>query len=653
MRRINITMARTAAVLLSLLTLPLFAQTADLRVSLQAPPTTRPGEQYTFKGIVENRGPDTARRVQLWLLVHGDYAPCQERLPIPDLAPGERREYECSIVVTTDRHPLYYLSVYVAVESDNDPIQGDNNFNQLVEIVTPPDLQVWGEPQEPVTPGLPYTMTVVYSNLARTRSESARITITTPTRFGALPPFCSAQGATAVCDVGPVEPTPYQMPGTERFPIEIHAPDVSGETFEVGLTIDGVEDDPNPANDTYRVVQKTYRTFFVTNVDDPGLPGSLRSAVEGANASCFDLEPCLIAFRIPPTPPARAGWFTILLQSPLPPVLVPNVVIDGTTQARYFTDSNPEGPEIHLSGAELSRGSGFVIASSCGARVRGLTITGFREYGLLLGSAECGTPLYATPRVAEGNYIGTDPTGQIAMPNERGIYLGGTRWTIRENLISGNFRSGVWVQSGINLLAGNTIGLSRDLLKPLPNGASGIFIAATASGTDVDNNFIGFNAHAGVSVDRDAINVAFNGNSFQANGSLAIDWGLDGPVSGSPVPMPEITSARVEEGETVIEGTIDPAANGTFAPRVQLYANDAPDPSGYGEGQYFLGQVMTESGRFTMRVAADLRGKWVAGTATRHVYAGWLQGPRVTANGDTGWGYYTTTSELGRAVEVR
>ena len=46
MRRINITMARTAAVLLSLLTLPLFAETADLRVSLQAPLTTRPGWGY-------------------------------------------------------------------------------------------------------------------------------------------------------------------------------------------------------------------------------------------------------------------------------------------------------------------------------------------------------------------------------------------------------------------------------------------------------------------------------------------------------------------------------------------------------------------------------------------------------------------------------
>ena len=49
-------------------------------------------------------------------------------------------------------------------------------------------------------------------------------------------------------------------------------------------------------------------------------------------------------------------------------------------------------------------------------------------------------------------------------------------------------------------------------------------------------------------------NVAFIGNSFQANHQQAIDWGLDGVASEQEAFIPEITSVRYENGVTFIEG---------------------------------------------------------------------------------------------------
>jgi len=192
-------------------------------------------------------------------------------------------------------------------------------------------------------------------------------------------------------------------------------------------------------------------------------------------------------------------------------------------------------------------------------------------------------------------------------------------------------------------------------MQPLGNGASGVYLSASAGDSEVSQNFIGFNHHFGIGVATDARNVSIRGNSLQGNLQQGIDWGLDGTVATTPVPLPEITSARYENGRTIIEGTF--AAVGSWASLITVYANDAPDPSGYGEGQYVLGEVSAnfpygDPRRFTMVWPGDLRGKWVTATATRFVYNGFLRnaGPSIdAANG----GVMTTTSEFSRVYEVK
>jgi hypothetical protein len=211
---------------------------------------------------------------------------------------------------------------------------------------------------------------------------------------------------------------------------------------------------------------------------------------------------------------------------------------------------------------------------------------------------------------------------------------------VRSNTIARSARSGVRVESGINRVVNNVI---RD------NGASGVFIAARASGTDVDDNEIARNGHAGIAIASAAKNVAINGNSIFGNRGISIDWGIDGP-SNAPFLAPEITDAYYDGTNTIITGNWRPVP-GVYAPRLQFYAGDAP-----GEARLFLGlrdgftdpSYSTERFRFVH--PGDLRGKWVAATKTSIIYYGWSRVPRPDA--DTGYSY-TTTSELSNAIQVR
>src|SRR5687767_14233123 len=94
--------------------------------------------------------------------------------------------------------------------------------------------------------------------------------------------------------------------------------------------------------------------FIVTNVNDSG-PGSLRQALLDL-PSCS--RPCLVGFDIAGTSPT--GYWTIEPLTPLPGIAgPPGVTIDGHTQRLGHGDTNPDGPEIVLSGASAGMAVGL------------------------------------------------------------------------------------------------------------------------------------------------------------------------------------------------------------------------------------------------------------------------------------------------------
>lgn len=263
------------------------------------------------------------------------------------------------------------------------------------------------------------------------------------------------------------------------------------------------------------------------------------------------------------------------------------VILDGLSQ----TFSPPRGrPEVEISGILLGEGDGVVIDAPCETDVRGLAINGFPGAGLAMrGNRRCRDIAFGN-RVTD-NVLGADPTASDAIPNERGLVIeSGVRWAIRNNVVGGNRRSGMFLWIGAeSRITGNRVGLGRRDDLPLGNGGTGIFIGRGALGTDLFDNYIAFNRESGIAVVAPYVRIGLN--SIHANGLLGIDVGLDGR-GGSIVEPPRIESATYdpETQLTTIEGTATSA--GSFGPdEVLLFANDACDGSSRGEGQYTLGRT--------------------------------------------------------------
>ncbi len=237
-----------------------------------------------------------------------------------------------------------------------------------------------------------------------------------------------------------------------------------------------------------------------------------------------------------------------------------------------------------------------------------------------------------------GDYIGTDPSGTLAVPNSTGIQLvGGTYGNTiggtlsgEGNLISGNGDGIDFNEPTNNLVQGNLIGTdktgtaalgNRDDGIDIYNGANNNTIGGTAPGA---GNVIAFNSGNGVEVDSGTGN-SILGNSISSNGgpvasgSLGIFLNSANNANDNQA-FPVLTSVSSSSSGTTISGTLQSVASSTF--RVELFANAAMDPSGDGQGQTYLGfaTVSTDAGgnaSFTATLSTVVpRGYFISATAT-------------------------------------
>ncbi len=205
-----------------------------------------------------------------------------------------------------------------------------------------------------------------------------------------------------------------------------------------------------------------------------------------------------------------------------------------------------------------------------------------------------------------GNYIGTDITGSAALGNGVGIFLAGSHTAGTFNTIGGTTAGSANVISGSNgtsgpgkgdgivsndgsvedRVLGNLIGTTASGTGALPNAANGI---ETINGgrmqigapNGVGSNTITRNLGAGIRAQRGGP-IIF-GNSIVANGGLGI--ANDSPAAG--MPTFQVTTVTPVAGGSRIQGTL----TGVFAANdytIQFYANTDCDPSGAGEGEFYL-----------------------------------------------------------------
>lgn len=524
-----------------------------------------------------------------------------------------------------------------------------------------------------VDPELPYELVIGVWNSGPAPATDVTVSVQFPpgTDFHSLPAGCTASEGVVTCALGDLGPAPDSTTVT----LEPIAPSQeTAKTIPFLMSVASAEEDSHPPSNENADELRMYDTFYVTTTADEG-EGSLRAAIHAADSGCTG-QPCKVAFRI--AGPAAQRWHTLRPASPLPEVAGGYISVDGTTQTRFFGDTNEVGPEIEITGTDAGEtGDGLLLRSQCYSSVKGLAINGFGGSGVRYSGGPCeqrDRPDLFFGDVTE-SYLGCDPTGMLAVPNRWGIFVDAPSINlnlgIRNNIIGGNIRSGVFAARGNVYVSGNRIGINRDLSGPLSNGASGVYIGGGreifrgegAHFSDISHNYIGFNHHFGIGIARDAHGVSIRGNSIQANWQQGIDFALDGVTPATPqlvytdtVTSPEITMARWDPltDTTVIEGVLPGYRDEITLKRwiISVYANDAPDASGYGEGQYFLGETELEDGAFTFIAEGDLRGKWIAATTTNSIFSGFAKPPLGPDAVDINT-VVTATSEFSRAVEVQ
>ncbi|MHC4945568.1 MAG: hypothetical protein ACYTG7_21350, partial [Planctomycetota bacterium] len=245
------------------------------------------------------------------------------------------------------------------------------------------------------------------------------------------------------------------------------------------------------------------------------------------------------------------------------------------------------------------------------------------------------------------NHIGTDIQGVAPLGNDHeGVAL--TEGThdnqIHENLISANLWDGVGIQGFNNYGFGppilthnnfvfrNIIGMDINLL-PLGNGLHGVAIGEYGPGqwgcamnNTIEENAIAYNGTDGVAVVEDWIDT-FNAdsnlitrNAIFSNGGLGIDLGNNGvghqnSGANQDVNFPLITSVTYAAGFTTISGNVNINTPPNLA-TVEVFLAQL-DPSGYGEGEVFLGSTTPNvAGNWSLTTDMLVPGDFVTATCT-------------------------------------
>jgi hypothetical protein len=192
----------------------------------------------------------------------------------------------------------------------------------------------------------------------------------------------------------------------------------------------------------------------------------------------------------------------------------------------------------------------------------------------------------------QGNYIGTDATGNGAAPNYKGIYIVDA---------SRNFLGA--------LTAGNRIAFNHF------DGIKVEQVQGGSSGNTICCNSISDNGHLGID-----LTLVATGSGQPGDGPTPNDPGdFDGGPNGLQN-FPVLTQASSDNFVTDIVGNLNSLPNTSF--RIQFFSNTSCDPSGYGEGEDFLGEsfVGTDgNGNASFNASplvGGLAGQFITSTAT-------------------------------------
>jgi parallel beta-helix repeat protein len=244
--------------------------------------------------------------------------------------------------------------------------------------------------------------------------------------------------------------------------------------------------------------------------------------IVGANATHNRVEGNLIGVDVTGTSAIANGGSGIFIQDAPGNVIggnspaMRNVISGNTQHGVYITGQhatsnavigNYIGTDSLASKAIGNKGAG-VFVNAPANQVGGAAA---EQRNIISGNLQEGVALWgeaAQGNSVEGNYIGLDVTGSVAIANglpvfqNPGVRVGAlsSNNTIRGNVISGNDDDGVSVDNGAfsNLILENRIGTETSGTIAVPNTRFGVILQADAHNNTVQNNVISGNDNTGV-----------------------------------------------------------------------------------------------------------------------------------------------------------
>lgn len=286
---------------------------------------------------------------------------------------------------------------------------------------------------------------------------------------------------------------------------------------------------------------------------------------------------------------------------------------------------------ITPAGVADGNGSGVELEYTKTGMVGGTTpakrniISGNKSLGLFFNTGAYGVTI-------QNNFIGTNPAGTAAIPNESsGIDTeGGSGTKILDNVIAGNLNNGIELgfsggTGGVadTTIKGNRIGVGING-ETLGNGGPGIMNYGGSSGHQITSNIIAYNVLGGIRFySTNVTNNVISQNSIYANGSLGIDLNNNGVSvndandadtgANTVLNFPVLSAATVVNGNLVLSGCAPAGAT------VELFEADVSTggkatagdnkvgkTKDYGEGQTYLTSFIEGSASDTDTAACSL-----------------------------------------------
>jgi len=322
--------------------------------------------------------------------------------------------------------------------------------------------------------------------------------------------------------------------------------------------------------------------------------------------------------------------------------LAPDGTVSGNTSA-LTPGTNTKTEDFHIGGSNPGEGN---------------VISGNTTNGLVFPSQPFGNTPIAKNITIIGNYFGLDPTGTIARPN------GGSAIVMNSAngvIISGNKISN---SAGHGLTITKSSGLVIQNNEIVGNGNSGINLSSmlttnpATNMTLIQGNTINGNTNDGIAIGANTSDtssrVAIRQNSIYNNGGLGIDLANNGvtpndnldPDTG-PNTITNFPVLTQTAAGTLVEGSYDGLPKQVFT--MDYYVNQTADPSGYGEGQTWIGSmnfITDANGHVTFGPTATTGSADNVGFTSASLHGSALDWLKVSGGAvPTGWSLASTATD--------